>query len=230
MYSLLAGFGNSGIPLLAAFAIGLLSSISICPLGANLAALAFISRKGADNAKGGSWAYALGRGIAYVFAAGIAGFLGAEAYVLFVPLQQYSELFLALVLGFAGLVLLGKMSFAPSFLKTDMFEGLAKKGMWGAFLLGIGLAFFFCPVSASLFLGGILPLTAGTGDFVFIPLAYGFGSALPILFISHLGAFAAGKKRNSYLEHAIGAGANNIIGIAFLIGSAYYVLRFLGRV
>ncbi|MDD5337488.1 MAG: sulfite exporter TauE/SafE family protein [Candidatus ainarchaeum sp.] len=230
MYELLANLANSEAPLVAALSIGVLSSISICPLGANLAALAFINRKNPANAKNGSLAYAFGRGIAYMVAAGIAGFLGSEAYQFFVPLQQYSSLVLALVLGLAGLVLLGKMSVYPSFLKTEMLEGLAEKGLGGAFLLGIGLAFFFCPIGASLFLGGVFPLTIKAGDFLFIPLAYGFGSALPIVFISHLGAFAAGRKKNSYFEHVMGARANTIIGVAFLAGSAYYILRYAGIV
>ena len=58
---------NSEIPLLAAFALGLLTAVSPCPLATNITAVAYIS-KTLNSKKLVLWSgflYTLGRGISY---------------------------------------------------------------------------------------------------------------------------------------------------------------------
>ena len=65
---LIFGFsGIFGIPVLAAFSLGLLTAISPCPLATNIAAIAYISQRVADRryAVTTSALYTLGRMVAY---------------------------------------------------------------------------------------------------------------------------------------------------------------------
>jgi cytochrome c biogenesis protein CcdA len=76
-------------------------------------------------------------------------------------LQTVLEPFIGPLLIVVGLVLLGwiplRLNFGPA--KPGATEGLANRGLPGAFLLGVLFALTFCPTSAALFFGSLLPLT-----------------------------------------------------------------------
>jgi cytochrome c biogenesis protein CcdA len=65
-------------------------------------------------------------------------------------------------------------------------------GVWGALLLGIVFALAFCPVSAGLFFGGLIPL-ALQGNAVMLASLYAIGTALPVILFALLLAFAANR-------------------------------------
>ena len=75
-----------------------------------------------------------------------------------------------------------------------------KMGVWGAGLLGMVFALAFCPVSAGLFFGGLVPL-AIKGNAVLLSTLYGIGTALPVIGFALLLAFAA---------HWVGAAFNKL--------------------
>ena len=54
-------------------------------------------------------------------------------------------------------------------------------GVWGAGLLGTVFALSFCPVSAALFFGSLIPLSIKYDSRVTLPAIYGIGTALPVL-------------------------------------------------
>lgn len=173
-------------PLLAgALWLGILTSISPCPLATNIAAVAFLARRG-ERRSAVAWsslAYIAGRMAAYtllamLLAAGIfsapavAGFLRQKAGGLLGP----------------GLLLLGMVVAGWVPLRLPGFGGinalgtkLAERGFVGEFLMGVVFALAFCPVSAALFFGGLLPGVIQSGDTIGLPVAYGIGTALPVL-------------------------------------------------
>ncbi len=53
-------------------------------------------------------------------------------------------------------------------------------------LLGIVFALAFCPVSAALFFGGLIPVAIKTKSSISLPLIYGIGTGLPVLFFAVL--------------------------------------------
>jgi threonine/homoserine/homoserine lactone efflux protein len=53
--------------------------------------------------------------------------------------------------------------------------------VWGAGLLGIVFALAFCPLSAGLFFGGLVPLAVDRGSPLVLPALYGIGTALPVV-------------------------------------------------
>lgn len=59
-------------------------------------------------------------------------------------------------------------------------EKWVSRGLFGELVLGFLFALSFCPVSAALFFGSLLPTTIGSGN-VLMPLTiYGIGTAAPV--------------------------------------------------
>ena len=54
-------------------------------------------------------------------------------------------------------------------------------GLWVALPLGMLFALTFCPVSAALYFGSLIPLSVKAQSSVFLPSIYGVGTALPAL-------------------------------------------------
>ena len=227
--SFLGETASSSPPIVAALLIGIITSISPCPLGSNLAAVAFLSKKAGGRAGAvlNSLAYALGRAATYVAIAAIGTVFGVAVGSALMPLQAYSNLLLALMLAACGLVLLKRINVDFGGMNTERLKFLADRGSIGAFLLGAGLALAFCPVSAALFFGGLLPLVLAGKDWLLLPIAYGIGTAIPVL-VAVPALHAAGKAGSGIkLLSKAGGMADAAIGWLFLLGSAYYLLLFL---
>jgi cytochrome c biogenesis protein CcdA len=81
-----------------------------------------------------------------------------------------------------GLLLLGLFKFnLPGFgVSNGLQQRIDRSGVWGAGLLGIVFALSFCPVSAGLFFGTLVPLAADRGSPLLLPSVYGIGTALPV--------------------------------------------------
>ena len=52
---------------------------------------------------------------------------------------------------------------------------------WGALLLGLIFALAFCPVSAALFFGSLIPLAVSSKSPLLFPFVYGLGTGLPVI-------------------------------------------------
>jgi len=226
--SFLGEIAASSPPVLAALFIGTITSVSPCPLGANLAAVAFLSKaKSKSKAAFHSVSYAFGRAVTYILLAALCTIFGVAVGATLMPLQKYSELLLAIILAFCGLVLLKKININIGWGNFETLRFLANNGLAGAFLLGAGLAIAFCPVSAALFFGGLLPLVLTSKDWLLLPIAYGIGTAIPVL-LAVPALHAAGKAGSGIkIASKIGGIADAAIGWLFLLGSAYYTISFL---
>jgi cytochrome c biogenesis protein CcdA len=83
-----------------------------------------------------------------------------------------------------------------SFLKggriSRLGERVTGKGALGAFLLGALFALSFCPYSAILFFGMLIPLALGTAvGGLYMPALYAVGTGLPVLAVALAIAFGA---------------------------------------
>jgi cytochrome c biogenesis protein CcdA len=65
-----------------------------------------------------------------------------------------------------------------------------RMGIWGAGFMGIIFALAFCPVSAGLFFGALIPI-AVKGNAVVISSLFGIGTAVPVISFAFILAFAA---------------------------------------
>jgi cytochrome c-type biogenesis protein len=180
----------------AAVWLGILTSISPCPLATNVVAMSFVAKHVGSVRKVvlAGFFYTLGRTVAYVGLAAIlvAGLLSIPGASNF--LQHYMNLLLGPVLIVAGLFLVELLALPISVPSgKGKLQGLAEKGgVLGAGLLGLVFALAFCPVSAALFFGSLLPLCLDGGSPILLPALYGIGTALPVIGFAVL--IAAGTK------------------------------------
>lgn len=212
--------------------LGFLTSISPCPLATNIAAISYIGKEVASPRRAllAGLMYAAGRTLTYVLLAA-----GIVASLLSIPelsdaLQMNMHRLVGPVLIIAGIALLGVIPMPD--LGTRLGESVEAKasawGLAGAGLLGILFALSFCPVSAALFFGSLIPLAVTGGSAVSLPWLYGLGTAVPVVAFSIL--LAAGSKALSRVFATITRlewWARRGTGVAFILTGVYYALRFV---
>jgi len=198
----LGTMGESPVPVIAAFFLGLMTAISPCPLATNITAIAYISKR-IDNSRHTlltGFVYTLGRIASYVAVASVIVFFGMNIQFVALGLQHYGELLLGPFLLLCGVYLLDILHFDRlpggdwfSRFTSGISAGLADKGYLGAFLLGVIFALSFCPFSAVLFFAMLIPLAIGAGDPVIIPAVFAIATGLPVIVISYLLVQGVGK-------------------------------------
>lgn len=173
------------IAFLSALWLGILTSISPCPLATNIAAVSFLSRK-INHPRMVLWsgfAYTLGRMTAYVIIGVIliSSLAGIPATANF--LQKYMNKILGPVLIIVGLLLLDIMNlnFLDFSISSERQNKLAEMGIFGSFTLGAIFALSFCPISAALFFGSLIPLALNNNFGIVFPFIYGIGTGLPVV-------------------------------------------------
>ena len=215
--------------------LGILTSVSPCPLATNVAAMGFIGRR-TDSARGALWTgllYTAGRALAYA-ALGMILVNGLMA----VPavsgwLQENMIRLLGPVLIITGLVLLEWLTFGAG---SGRFTGWVQRrasvmGLGAAFFLGLMFALAFCPVSAALFFGSLLPVCLQAGSGFWLPLIYGVGTALPVLVFGLVLAFAAGRVGQVFDKvTVVEKWARRVTGGVFLGVGVWFVLAYSLRV
>jgi cytochrome c biogenesis protein CcdA len=133
------------------------------------------------------------------------------------------------VLILTGLVLLGIISFPlpdGSFAKKASGR-FADSGIVGALPLGILFALAFCPVSAALFFGSLIPLSIKNASPIMLPSVYGIGTGLPVLVFALVIAF--GVKNISQLFHKITKTelwVRRITAVILIVIGIYYILTY----
>jgi len=212
--------------------LGILTAISPCPLATNIAAISFIGRKAGqkNHVIGSGLLYSLGRTMAYVILGVLitAGIFGSAEISRF--LQKYMNEAIGPLLIILGLVLLGWVgSSASMHIGAEKLQQKAQKGglIW-AIPIGFMFALSFCPVSAALFFGGLLPLALKHESSVMLPLVYGVGTSLPVVIFAFLLAFGSAYvgivfKRLTQIEVWI----RLLAGAVFIIVGLYYSLTHI---
>ena len=182
---------TSGMPLLSAFLLGLLVAVSPCPLSTNLAALAYIGRRATEPGQVlyfGAF-YTVGRMVSYSALTALLVLLGLEVSRVATLLQDAGQYLLGPLLIVAGLVSLGLLPLRlPSALgvRVGLGQRLAEAGPAGALGLGALFALAFCPYSATLFFGALLPLALGPAGGLMLAPAFAVGTGLPVLVAAFL--------------------------------------------
>jgi cytochrome c biogenesis protein CcdA len=179
----------------AALWLGILTSISPCPLSTNIAAISYVSRRVEKTRRVllAGLLYTAGRSLAYL-AVGILvtkGLLSIPGASMF--LQKYMNLVIGPLMLVVGILLLDlfRFSFGGGGVGSAMQKRIDNMGVWGAGVLGILFALAFCPTSAGLFFGGLIPLAVKSNSAFLLPVLYGIGTALPVIGFSLLLASGA---------------------------------------
>lgn len=219
---------NSTTPLVTALLLGLLTALSPCPLATNIAAIGYIGKDIEDRRsvfrKG--LLYTLGRVVAYtllgIVLIGIihsgASMFGVQKFI-----GTWGELLLGPLLIVIGLLMLfGHRLNLPQFGFNGKGEGLAKKGSWGAFLLGVLFAMAFCPSSGMFYFGMLIPMSTTATMGYLLPVVFAVATALPVLIVAWILAFSAGEIGKFYgrvktLERCLSI----VVGVVFIVVGIY---------
>jgi cytochrome c biogenesis protein CcdA len=212
--------------------LGILTSISPCPLATNIAAVSYLGRR-VDRPRlvvGGGLLYALGRALAYVALGALllAGLMSAPGVSSF--LQRHMNRIVGPLLILVGLFLLELIRVRlPGLGRSGerLQNRLGSRGMWGAVPLGALFALSFCPVSAAFFFGSLLPLALETRSPVLLPSVYGAGTALPVVLFAVLVAAGArgiglAFKRVTLIERWV----RRVLAVVFIGVGIYMTLSY----
>lgn len=223
------------MPILTAFALGLLTALSPCPLATNIAAVGYISRDIENRHRifRNGLLYTLGRVVAYTVLGIVLISILQEGASLF-GVQKFIGKYGELLIG-PALLVIGLFMFFGHLLPLSSFgfkgngEQVAKRGGWGAFLLGVLFALAFCPSSGIFYFGMLIPLSATTVAGWLLPVVFAIATALPVLLIAWVLAFSAQRIGKVYGQmQTMQKWLNTIVGLLFIVIGIYYsVTMFL---
>lgn len=222
---------NRETPLLAAFALGLLTAIAPCPLATNITATAFIAKTINNRRKVllSGLLYTLGRMLTYT-AIGAIIYFGASKFQVAKIFQGSGEKYLGFVLILVGLVMLDviKLNFIKSGKLTDKLSDKFKtKGLLGSFLLGALFALAFCPYSGALFFAMLIPMTLSADAGLALPVVFSVGTGLPVVLFSFVIAFSVSKLSMYFTAITrIEKVMRVVAGLTFLLTGLYYLSIF----
>jgi len=215
--------------------LGILTSISPCPLATNIAAISFIGRRiGSPRAAVATGLlYTLGRTLVYVVLGTLLVFSLLSAPGVSHVLQKYMNKLLGPILILVGMVLVGLISFTTkgSRLGESVGRRVETWGMWSGLALGVVFALSFCPSSAALFFGTLIPLAVTHESPLLLPTLYGAGTALPVLVFAILivlGTGAVGQAFNRIAQFE--RWARRVTGVIFIGIGVYFSLVYIFRV
>ncbi|MCX5694801.1 MAG: aromatic aminobenezylarsenical efflux permease ArsG family transporter [Candidatus Omnitrophica bacterium] len=212
--------------------LGILTSISPCPLASNIAAVSFLLRKITHPFMVFilGLVYTLGRMIAYA----ILGWIIISSLLSVPQVAQFLQKYMGNVLGpflvIAGILLLGIVTIhLPRITLSQKHQNkLVESGALGAFLLGFIFVLAFCPISAALFFGSLIPLALNNQAGVLLPFIYGIGTGIPVLIFAVAIAFGVTSlshwlpkiKKFEYCSR-------KITGAIFIITGLYYIKIYI---
>ena len=220
---------NSTMPWISALVLGLMTSISPCPLATNITAVGFIG-KDIDNRNRvfiNGLLYTLGRAISYTAIALII-YMGADQFKFSGFFQQYGEKILGPLLIIVGLFMLDVIK-----IKFPGMSGLASrmenKTRWGyidAILLGMVFALAFCPYSGVLYFGMLVPMTISSPSGLYLPLIFAIATGIPVIIVSWILAYTLSGISGFYNKvKSFEIWFRRIIAVIFIIVGIYYIIR-----
>jgi cytochrome c-type biogenesis protein len=223
---------NSSWPILSAWALGILTAISPCPLATNITATAYIAKtlEGKRKVLLSGLLYTLGLAFTYTTIAMIIS-MGASKFHVAKFFQGNGEKFLGPIMIIIGLIMLNviKLNFmGKSGLKEKMGDKFKDRGLLGSFLLGALFAMAFCPYSGAMYFGMLVPMTIESELGITLPLFFALGAGSLVLFFTFIIAFSFEKlglyfKRITQIEKVM----RFIAAVLFIGTGLYYVLIYL---
>lgn len=226
--SLIENYNN---PFLTAFLIGILTSISPCPLATNITAIAFISKeiKTPRHTLLNGLFYTFGRGISYTIL-GILMYFGLSSFQVSSIFQGWGDKVLGPILIVIGLVMLDviKLNLKSQNEKIEQLKvWLSTKGYLGALLLGMLFALAFCPYSGVLFFGVLTPLILSSNEGIFLAPMFALGTGLPVIVFSFIIAFSMQKMSQAFAIVSKVEKVTRIVVAGTFILVGFYYLRYL---
>lgn len=215
--------------------LGILTSVSPCPLATNIAAISFVSQNITQKkiVLLSGVLYAFGRSLTYITLGILIVKTLIDVPIISDFLQTYVNKILGIVLILVGMILLDLIRMTLSLPSTseNVINKFTGKGLIGALPLGILFALAFCPVSAALFFGGLIPIALKAQSGIVLPMIYGIGTGLPVLIFAFLIAIGANYVNKFYHKITrIEFYTKKVTGIIFILAGIYYALAYIFEV
>ena len=215
--------------------LGVLTSVSPCPLASNIAAISYIG-KGITRPRrvlAAGLLYTLGRVVTYALLGWLLVTSLATVVGLSNNLQNVMNQLLGPVLIVAGLFMLEliRLNFGSLNFTAKLQESAGRWGLGGAAALGALFALSFCPVSAALFFGSLIPLAARSGSPIAMPMLYGLGTGVPVLAFAVVFGFGAQALSRTFQRITrLEVWARRLTGVVFILVGLYYTLNYVFEV
>ncbi len=221
---------NARFPFITAFVLGLMTSVSPCPLATNITAIAFISKEIEDKLKVfvNGLIYTLGRAISYT-TLGLLFYFGASQFRIAWFFQNWGEKILGPLLFVIGLLMLDviRIKFPGLGKLTEMMEKKSRSGFWGVLLLGIVFALAFCPYSGVLYFGMLIPMTISSASGLYLPVVFAIATGLPVILFAWVVAFTVGSVGTVYNKVKIfELWFRRVVAVVFIGVGLYYISIF----
>ena len=185
---------NSNVPLFTALILGIIMATSPCPLALNITATAWLSKDISDKKR------ILFNGVFYMFG-GIAGYTTLAYLIYFgvskLRVARWLQYIDGVWIGVA-LIVFGILMFDFIYFNMPFFNKITsvishrhlKRNYWNAFLMGVVFALAFCPNTAVLFFGGLIPMTITSDSGLLLPIVFAVAACLPVVVIAWLLAYS----------------------------------------
>jgi threonine/homoserine/homoserine lactone efflux protein len=110
---------------------------------------------------------------------------------------------------------------------SKLMRRLSNSGAVGAVFLGFIFALSFCPVSAALFFGSVLPLAVKFESGVWLPMWYGVGTALPVITFAFVLAFSA-RLAGNFIQRLgiVERWLRRLTAVAFVAIGIYFTIAY----
>jgi len=218
---------SNNIPIFSALILGILMSISPCPLATNITAIAYISKniKKPRQVLFSGLFYTFGRAIAYITLS-LLIYFGLSTWEISRIFQGWGDKILGPVLIILALIMFNVIKLNLKG-KNKLIESLklylSKRGNLGSLFLGIIFALAFCPYSGVLFFGLLVPLILSVGDPLALPLVFSLGTGLPVIIFAFLIAYSLKRLGQAFkMVQKIEKVMRYIVALMFLLAGIYY--------
>lgn len=211
---------SADIPLLTAFVLGLLVAINPCQLAINVSALSYEYKNGKRWMEGLS--YALGRTITYtamgwILMCLIGGGKNVDGLQIILSKAELFVPYILIALGIYMLIRAFHLHHHDGENCHNSGQMIKRNGPLGSLVLGMTLALAFCPESAIFYFGMMIPLSMSCEVGVLVPLVFGLGASIPVVFMSWIMLKAIkGTERISKIFEHFQQWLNGITGIIFI--------------
>lgn len=223
---------NSQFPVLSAFALGIMTAISPCPLATNITAIGYISRELSSRKRifYNGLLYTLGRLITYS-GLGVLIYFGASSFQVAKLFSQYGERFLGPLLIIIGVLMLNlikiRLRKKGGGLSDKVEQKAAGGSGWWALVLGILFALAFCPTSGVFYFLMLIPMTIASPDGLLLPPVFAIATGLPVLIIAWILAFSMSGIGSFYNKVKVfEKWFRMLAAIIFMLAGIYFIWLF----
>jgi cytochrome c biogenesis protein CcdA len=211
---------------LGAFALGILTTVQPCPLATNVAAVSLICgwARGVRRALVIGLSLLVGVACCYAALGGLISYGAVSVPAIANFLRDHMIRIQGPLLILVGMFLCELLRFPGPLVKWATTGSWMREREWGVasgFLIGCALALSFCPTTAAIFFGMLIPLAAARESSLLFPALYGLGAGVPLLVVVVLvakGASLAGKRGWLHFRRLCGG---VLIGTGVLLSLRY---------